>query len=214
MPTGFFLSLDGLDGTGKTTQCRLLVEWLREAGVPVTTAVDPGGTDIGKQLRQILLYGREHQMVMRTEALLFMASRAELVEQVIRPTLDRGEVVISDRFLLANVVYQGHAGGLDVNELWSIGRFATGGIEPDLTVIFDLPVETVRSRLNREEDRLESRGDEYRERVRAGFLRESERLAERCRVLDASASIENVQMELRRLLAGPLRSHGFPLPKS
>src|SRR5207244_1597472 len=124
------------DGTGKSTQCRLLVEWLTAQKVPVTACTDPGGTALGMELRKLLLFGRQHRIATMTEAMLFMASRAQLVEEVIRPALDRGEVVVSDRFLLANVVYQGHAGGVNggVNpeDLWAVGRFVTGGLEPDL----------------------------------------------------------------------------------
>src|SRR3982751_3549004 len=127
-----FISLDGIDGTGKSTQLTLLAERLRKLGLAVTTCTDPGGTDIGAKLREILLYGRQAQMSMRAEALMFMASRAELVERIIRPALTRGEVVVSDRFLLANVVYQGHAGGLDPADLWAVGRVATGGRGPGL----------------------------------------------------------------------------------
>src|SRR5947199_6917263 len=128
MPTGVFLALDGLDGTGKSTQCRLLVEWLRGQGLAVTACADPGGTELGARLRDILLFGREHRMGAQAEALLFMASRAELVEQVIRPALARGEVVVCDRFTLSTVVYQGYAGGLDPDEVWAAGRLAAGGL--------------------------------------------------------------------------------------
>src|SRR5215212_1357365 len=109
MARSAFVSLDGLDGTGKSTQCRLLVEWLTAQKVPVTACTDPGSTALGMELRQLVLLGRQHRIATMTEAMLFMASRAQLVEEVIRPALDRGEVVVSDRFLLANVVYQGHA---------------------------------------------------------------------------------------------------------
>src|SRR5438874_12648640 len=139
MPRPAFISLDGLDGTGKSTQSRMLAEWLAGQGVPVTACADPGGTAVGQQLRQLLLFGREHRIATTAEALLFMASRAQLVEEVIRPALARGEVVVSDRFTLANVVYQGHAGGLNPADLWAVGRVATGGLEPDLTLVFDLP---------------------------------------------------------------------------
>src|SRR5262252_6644899 len=135
-----FISLDGLDGTGKSTQCRLLVEWLTTQKIPVTACTDPGGTALGQQLRQLLLFGREHRIATMTEAMLFMASRAQLVDEVIRPALDRGEVVVSDRFLLANVVYQGHAvEGGNPTDLWTVGRIVTGGLEPDLTLVLDLP---------------------------------------------------------------------------
>ena len=112
-------------------------------------------------------------MAMRTEALLFMASRAELVERVIRPALERGEVVVSDRFVTANVVYQGHAGGLDPAELWHLGAYSAGGRLPDLTLIFDLPPALAATRLKVVADRLESRGAAYFERVRAGFRAEA-----------------------------------------
>src|SRR5258708_31143074 len=112
MPCAPFISLDGLDGTGKSTQCRLLAQWLRKRGLEVTECADPGGTSIGNVLRDLLL-GHRREMALTCEMLLFMASRAQLVSEVIKPALDKGQVVISDRYLLANVVYQGHAGGLD-----------------------------------------------------------------------------------------------------
>src|SRR4051794_4466548 len=112
MPRGVFLSLDGLDGTGKSTQCRLLADWLRARGHSVTECADPGGTSVGEVIRGLLLDHRR-QMSLACEALLFMASRAQLVTEVIQPALDAGQVVLADRFLLANVVYQGHAGGID-----------------------------------------------------------------------------------------------------
>src|SRR5262245_37257936 len=146
-----FLSLDGIDGTGKSTQCRLLADWLARAGIPVTVCADPGGTPVGDQLRQILLSSRT-EITDRAEALLFMASRAELVAKVIRPALDAGRVVLSDRFVAANVVYQGHAHGLSPDDLWTIGRFSTGGLLPDLTVVLDLPVDQAAARRGRSAD--------------------------------------------------------------
>jgi dTMP kinase len=191
-----FLSLDGIDGTGKSTQVKLLAERLRSNGHAVTTCTDPGGTELGAKIREILLHGKQQCMSMRAEALLFMASRAELIERVIAPALDRGEIVISDRFLLANVVYQGHAGGLDVNDLWSLGTFVTKGIEPDLTLILDLPVEAARSRRPGPADRLERRTQEYFEQVRAGFLAEATLCPQSRFVVDASGSIEAVHEAL------------------
>ncbi|AWM38337.1 Thymidylate kinase [Gemmata obscuriglobus] len=212
MPRPAFLSLDGLDGTGKSTQCRLLVEWLVAQGVPVTACTDPGGTPLGQELRKLLLFGREHRIGTRTEALLFMASRAQLVEEVIRPALARGEVVVSDRFLLANVVYQGHAGGLSPEELWQVGTFATGGaerLEPDLTLVLDLPPEIAAVRRNREADRMEARGADYAERVRAGFRSEVARRTERLRLVDATANVDGVQKIIRGEVAGLLRGRGW-----
>lgn len=209
MPRHVFLSLDGLDGTGKSTQCRLLVEWLTSQKIPVTACTDPGGTALGQELRKLLLFGREHRIGTRTEALMFMASRAQLVEEVIRPALDRGEVVVSDRFLLANVVYQGHAGGLDYRELWQVGAFSTGGLDPDLTLVFDLPPEIAVARRTREADRMESRGEEYFARVRTGFTYEAGMRPDRFRLIDATPDADTVQKAVRREVARTLAAHGW-----
>lgn len=201
MPRPVFFSLDGLDGTGKSTQCRLLAEWLAGQKVPVTACADPGGTAIGQQLRQILLFGREHRIATATEAFLFMASRAQLVDEVIRPALDRGEVVISDRFTLANVVYQGHAGGMNPDDLWTVGVIATGGLEPDLTIVLDLPLDVALARRNRDADRMEERGIEYQKRVQTGFRYEAGMRPEKYRIIDAAPDPETVQRAVRREVA-------------
>ena len=191
-----------MDGAGKSTQCRLLADWLREQGRDVVVCHDPGGTELGQKLREILLHYRG-AMSLATEAMLFMASRAQLVADVIRPALAAGQIVICDRFLLANVVYQGHAGGLDPAQLWSVGLFATGGLEPDLTFVLDLPLETAIARRKQSADRMESRGDDYFARVRTGFLAEAQRRPERFCVVDASTSVDAVQEEMTR------RDHEF-----
>lgn len=195
--SGRFIALDGLDGTGKSTQCRLLAEWLRGRGQEVVTCRDPGGTPLGDALRPILL-DHKHEMTPATEAMLFMASRAELIARVIRPALAAGRWIVSDRFLLANVVYQGHAGGLKVDELWQIGRMSTGGIEPDLTLVLDLPVERANERRGRTADRFEGRDRDYQERVRQGFLAEARRRPERIVVVDASPDLDEVQKSIQR----------------
>jgi len=197
MATPLFLSLDGLDGAGKSTQCLLLGEWLRRKGIIVTECSDPGGTEIGQILRGILLNHRQ-PISLPCEALLFMASRAQLTSQVIRPALDAGQVVVSDRFLLANVVYQGYGGGLDPAKLYDIGLLATGGLEPDLTMILDLPLTEASSRRKVEADRMESRDEAFFARVRAGFLAEADKHPDRIRVVDARLSMEKVQESIRR----------------
>ena len=197
MPSPAFISLDGLDGTGKSTQCRLLADWLRADGHSVTTCIDPGGTPLGTQLRSLVLHHRP-EIDRMCEALLFMASRAQLLAEVIRPALASGNIVISDRFLLANIVYQGHAGGLDVERLWEVGRFAAGGLEPDLTIVLDLPPEQAAQRRGRPADRIEQRDSEYHARLRHGFLAEVRRRRERFRVVDATPPVEVVQDAIRR----------------
>lgn len=200
MARSAFISLDGLDGTGKSTQCRLLAEWLRSGGHAVTTCIDPGGTPLGSQLRSLVLHHRP-EIDRMCEALLFMASRAQLLAEVIRPALASGHIVISDRFLLANIVYQGHAGGLDAERLWEVGRFAAGGLEPDLTIVLDLPPEQAAQRRGRPADRIEGRDADYHARLRRGFLDEARRRPERIRVVDAAVSIDTVQQAIRREVA-------------
>lgn len=211
MPRPVFLAFDGLDGTGKSTQCRMVVDWLTSLKIPVTPCTDPGGTAIGQELRKLLLFGREHRIATTTEAMLFMASRAQLVEEIIRPALDRGEVVVSDRFTLANVVYQGHAGGMSVDDLWVVGEIATGNLEPDLTLVFDLPLDAARARRGREADRMEDRGEEFQQAVKRGFLYEAGRRPEKYRIIDAAAEAEVVQRAVRREVGRLLTDHGWAI---
>jgi dTMP kinase len=205
-----FFSLDGIDGTGKSTQCRMLVDWLTGLGVPALACADPGGTALGDQLRQILLASRA-DISDRAEALLFMASRAELVSRVIRPAVDAGTVVVSDRFVAANVAYQGHAHGLSPDDLWAVGQFATGDLLPDLTLILDLPVEVAVARRGRSADRVEARGLDYLDRVRKGFLAEAARQPDRFRVVDAFPDLARVQQSLQELVIGLLTARGRPV---
>jgi dTMP kinase len=204
-----FISLDGLDGAGKSTQCRLLAAWLRELGWTVTECRDPGGTALGAELRRLLL-SYSGGMAPSCEALLFMASRAQLIAEVIRPALEAGQIVVSDRFLLANVVYQGYGSGLDPERLWEVGRFAAGGLEPDLTLVLDLPLEVSLARRKASADRMESRGADYHIRVRDGFLAEARRRPGRVRVIDASESLEDVQERIRREVRDLLPDAGKP----
>ncbi len=208
-----FIALDGPDGAGKSTQAALLVDWLHERGIQAVRVNDPGGTPVGDQLRPMILDHRS-QIGLRTEAMLFMASRAELVEKIIRPTLENGIVVVSDRFLLANVVYQGHAGGLDPEELWRIGHFITCGVEPDITFVLDLPLEVASARRGRDADRLEARSRTYQEKVREGFIYEASQQPEKIELLDASVPAAQLQSLLRERLVGLLRQRGFRLPES
>jgi len=203
--SGIFISLDGVDGGGKSTQVRLLAEYLRSLDHDVITFRDPGGTKLGEALREILLHRQEIPLTGTAEMLLYMASRAELVAECIRPALEGGKTVITDRFLLANVVYQGCAGTLDPSRLWQVGEIATGGLQPDLTIVFDIAVEQALGRISRGFDRLESRGTEYMERVRRGFLEQVSHLGSRAVIVDANAGIEAVQARLQHAVDNLLR---------
>ncbi len=141
---GFFLVLDGPDGGGKTTQAARLADWLRDRGLDVVSCRDPGGTALGDRLRSILLDRDSVSISLRSEMLLYMASRAQMVEEIIRPALEMGRVVICDRFLLANLIYQGYAGGLPVEQITVVGDVATGRLRPDLTLILDVDVDVAR----------------------------------------------------------------------
>ena len=204
--SGIFISLDGVDGGGKSTQVRLLAEYLRTLGHDVLTFRDPGGTKLGEALREILLHRQEIPLTGTAEMLLYMASRAELVAECIRPALEAGKTVITDRFLLANVVYQGCAGGLDAAELWRVGEIATGGLQPDMTIVLDLAVERAFTRIERGLDRLESRGVEYMEKVRQGFLQQVAHLDNRAVVVDANAEIEAIHVRIRSVIDELLKS--------
>ena len=167
---GAFLVLEGPDGSGKTTQAALLAKWLRDLGRDVVSCREPGGTALGERLRSIVMDRSETAIGLRAEMLLYMTSRAQLVEEIIRPALAAGNVVVSDRFLLSNVVYQGYAGGLEVSEVWAVGHAATGGVVPDLTLLVDVPEDIAEIRIGAPRDRIEDRPRSYRERVRQGFL--------------------------------------------
>ncbi len=194
---GMFFSIDGGDGTGKSTQSELLCQWLDELGHRVIACRDPGSTNLGEAVRELLLDRHDLQIDRRSEMLLYMAARAQLVEQVIRPALKQGKTVVSDRYLLANVVYQGYGGGLDVEMLWQVGQVATGRLMPDLTILLDMPAGAAASRITGRLDRMEKQGDAFHARVREGFLAEAARRPGEIVVINAAGTIEQVQEEIR-----------------
>ncbi len=198
---GTFISLDGVDGAGKSTQVKLLVEWFQQRGRTVLSLRDPGGTKLGEALREILLHRQEIPLAMTAEMLLYMASRAQLVAEIICPALAADQVVIADRFLLANVVYQGCAGGEDIEQIWQVGAIATGGLTPQLTCILDLPVDVAMSRLSGGLDRLESRGAEYMLRVRDGFLAQANRLGTQVEIIDAELEPQQIHARIVAAIA-------------
>lgn len=202
-----FICMEGMDGSGKSTQLHLLERWLQGRGERVTLCRDPGGTAISERIRELLLSppaGTE--ISFRTEMLLYLASRSQLVDDVIRPALDRGDVVLSDRFLLSTVVYQGHAGGLDAEMIWRVGTEATGGLLPGWTGVLDLPPEESARRRQGPPDRIEQRSIDYYERVRAGYRAESARLPDRIVLIDALCTPEQVHLEIVREVSRALEA--------
>ena len=191
-----FFSFDGVDGVGKSTQIQLLVEALRARGREVVTCRDPGGTPLGERLRAILLEHHGMAIHRRSEMLLYMASRAQLVEEIIRPALDAGKIVISDRYVLANVVCQAHAGGLDPADVWRVGEITVGGLMPRLVFVLDMPAELAARRIKRTQDRMEAQGLVFLESVRQGFLAEARQRPGEIVVVDADRPPEEVHAEV------------------
>jgi dTMP kinase len=193
-----FFSFDGIDGVGKSTQMELFCQWLRQRGVELVTCRDPGSTPLGERVRDILLHSDGATPIgRRAEMLLYMAARAQLVDDVIRPALAAGKTVVSDRYLLANIVYQGYAGGLDVEAIREVGTVAVDGVCPDAVFLLDMSPAAANARLRRSLDRMESQGDAYRDRLRRGFLEEAARIGNRIHVIDADCPIESVQAGIR-----------------
>jgi dTMP kinase len=205
---GTFLVFEGPDGSGKTTQMRRLKALLDEQGTPTIEVREPGGTDIGEQIRQVLLHTKA-QMTLRCEMLLYMASRAQLVEEKIRPAMARGEVVLADRYLPSTLAYQGSAGGIATQDILDVARASLSGCMPHLVLIFDVDEQTAASRINpllatstRKEglDRIESRGSEYHRAVRKGYLEQATMFPEFYRVIDASRTPDEIWASALRTL--------------
>ena len=190
-----FITLDGIDGVGKSTQIERLISYLEQQGHETLLVRDPGTTEIGARLRQILLES-DLELHRRTEAMLFMASRCEMVETILRPALADGKTVVSDRFLLANVVYQSVGGKVSPDLLWQMGRLANGGLAPELTILLDMPAQRSMERIGNETDRMESRGVDYMEAVRQGFLDQLPHSSQSTAIIDADQSPEDVSREL------------------
>ncbi|MFD9032638.1 dTMP kinase [Streptomyces sp. NPDC059567] len=199
-PTGFFIALEGGDGAGKSTQAEALAEWIRAKGHEVVVTREPGATPIGKRLRSILLDVSSAGLSHRAEALLYAADRAEHVDSLVKPALERGAVVISDRYIDSSVAYQGAGRDLSPTEVARINRWATGGLVPHLTVLLDVSPETARERFTEAPDRLESEPPEFHARVRAGFLALAAGDPGRYLVVDAGQEPEAVTTVVRHRL--------------
>lgn len=197
--TGLFLTLEGGDGSGKSTQMGALTEWLEQQGRTVVQSREPGGTDLGLELREIVLHRRGF-IAPRAEALLYAADRAHHIATVVRPALERGDVVIQDRYLDSSVAYQGAGRVLEASEVRDLSLWATEGLLPDLTVLLDLDPAVGRERLTESRtryDRLEAEEADFHERVRAAYLGLAEAEPERFLVLDATLPVEQLQQSIR-----------------
>jgi dTMP kinase len=201
---GLFITLEGPEGCGKSTQMRLLSGYLRASGYDVLTTREPGSTPIGERVREVLLDPSHTEMLPSTEFLLYSAARAQHVGQVIRPHLEHGGIVVSDRFADSSLAYQGYGHQLDLDVVRAITRFATGGLVPDLTLYFDVPVEVgLQRKAGGSGDawnRFERKEIDYHQRVRDGYLAMAAQEPERWAVVDASREIDEVQATICALV--------------
>jgi dTMP kinase len=196
-----FITLEGPEGSGKTSHVPYLVETLREKGYTVFPTREPGGTSIGEQVREVLHSLKNTEMHPRTETLLYQAARAQFVEQVVRPRLALGEIVVSDRYADSTIAYQGYGHQQDLEQVRTLVKYATGGLVPDLTVLLDVDVEVGISRKtnSHEWNRLDAYTLEFHQRVRAGYLEMVKQEPKRWVVVDAGKGWQDVQLELRKV---------------
>jgi dTMP kinase len=203
---GLFISFEGIDGVGKSTQLDLLVQFLAEQGQTVCRTLEPGGTDLGREIRELLLH-RKGEVAPRAEALLFAADRAHHVATVIRPALERGEVVVTDRYLDSSVAYQGSGRELGFDQVRDLSLFAVDGLLPQLTVLLDLDANKAaarRSNTGAEPDRLERAKNGFFEAVRESYLKMAAAEPSRWLVLDAELSVDSMQQQIRERVQGLL----------
>jgi dTMP kinase len=202
--SGLFISFEGIDGVGKSTQADLLEAWLTEQDKEVVRTLEPGGTDVGVEIRKILLH-HKGDLAPRAEAALFAADRAHHVASKIRPALEQGKIVITDRYFDSSVAYQGAGRDLSRTEVRDLSLWAVGGLLPHLTVLLDLPADKAMARRNSsgtEPDRLEKEKTEFFETVRSAYLDLAKAEPERFLVVDASVSVEQMQAVIRERVAG------------
>lgn len=202
MTRGRFITLEGMDGAGKTTHLEWLQQRLMARGVPLTVTREPGGTALGESLRELLLHGKEARQP-ETEALLMFAARNEHIARVIAPALEAGQWVLCDRFTDATYAYQAGGSGMDWARIAELERWVQGDLQPDLTFYFDLPPEIGRSRTRqvREPDRFEREQLDFYGRVRAAYLRRAKEDPQRMRVIDAARTIAEIQVDLEEIVS-------------
>ncbi|QWF22742.1 dTMP kinase [Nocardioides sp. LMS-CY] len=201
---GVFVCFEGGEGSGKSTQSRRLAAWLAESGYVAISTFEPGDTEVGRKLREIVLSPETGEISDRTEALLYAADKAEHVDTVVQPALDRGAVVITDRYVDSMLAYQGAGRALDLGEVEEVARWATHDLRPHLTVVLDLEPEHGLGRFE-ERDRIEGESLEFHQRVRAGYLRMAAADPAHYLVLDARADVDEITAQVRAAIAPLLR---------
>ena len=194
-----FITFEGADGCGKTTQIKLIDEYLRSKGYKTLLTREPGSKGLGEKIREILL-NYNGEVSSRCESFLFLADRAQPVDCIIKPALQERTIVLCERHTDSTVAYQGYGRGLDIEEIKKLNALATGGLKPDLTIVFDVDIETSQARVGKNKDRMESAGVEFFKRVRAGFLEIAKKEPGRVKVINSSDTIENIHKKVVELI--------------
>lgn len=191
MKKGLFITFEGADGCGKTTQLNLVKEFLEANDYEVMLTREPGGKGLGEKLRNILL-NYEGEVADKCESFLFLADRAQNIDKIVKPALEEGKIVLCDRHTDSTVAYQGYGRGLDIEQINYLNNIATGSIKPDLTLIYDVDIETSMSRVGQEKDRMENSGMEFFNRVRDGYLKIAKNEPQRVKVINSTKTIDEV----------------------
>lgn len=198
MDKGFFITFEGADGCGKTTQLTLLKEYLEEKNYEVILTREPGGRGLGEKIREILL-NYEGEVSSVCESFLFLADRAQNIDIIVKPALEKGNIVLSDRHTDSSLAYQGYGRQLDIQRIDMLNNIATSGLKPDLTIVFDVDVETSMARVGKNKDRMESAGVEFHNRVRNGYLEIAKLYPQRVKVINSNDTIENIHKQVVEL---------------
>lgn len=196
---GLFITFEGADGCGKTTQIKLLDEYLRGKGYETLLTREPGSKGLGIKLREILL-NYDGEVSPNCESFLFLADRAQHVDCIIKPALEEGKIILCDRHTDSTVAYQGYGRGLDLERIHYLNEIATSGLKPDLTIVFDVDVETSQARVGKNKDRMESAGIEFFNRVRDGYLKIAKQEPNRVKIINSSDTIENIHKKVVELV--------------
>ncbi len=198
MKKGMFITFEGADGCGKTTQMKLLAEYLEKKGIDVVLTREPGAKGLGEKVREILL-NYEGPVSDRCESFLFLADRAQNIDIIVNPAVEEGKIVLCDRHIDSTVAYQGYGRGLDIERINMLNNIATNGRKPDLTFVFDIDIETSMARVGKEKDRMERAGKDFHNRVRQGYLELAKQEPQRIKVIDAAKSIEEIHAEVIKI---------------
>jgi len=200
MNKGLFITFEGCDGCGKTTQLELLAEYLRTQSKDVIVTREPGAKGLGVKLREILL-NYDGEVSPNCENFLFLADRAQHIDTIVKPAIENGKIVLCDRHIDSTVAYQGYGRGLDIDQINYLNDLATSGLKPDLTLLFDVDTETSMMRVGKNKDRMESAGIEFQEKVRQGYLKLAKSEPNRIKVFDSRKTIEQLHQEVLTIIA-------------